>query len=141
MNCKKVHKILSENSVNELNKDLRIEVSNHLSECKTCYSLNRNSEGALNKIQTNINIEVSPFIYTRIQQKIAERQKRTPAYYFIKSLNIAAVAILIGMGIFIGIKLGNKYNIDNKVENSLSEYYYMNDSTQNDLELLYTYNE
>lgn len=142
MKCKTVHKKLIFYSNGELNSSETEEIRTHLLDCKKCYDLYTELETTLNLIEKKKILEPNPFLYTRIKQEldnIGSEKNRTafiPVYK--KVLQPVLLSLILAIGLFSGIKLGNTYELKQQEKLAVSQTteFYFNDLQQEKLEVL-----
>jgi predicted anti-sigma-YlaC factor YlaD len=108
MKCSETHKQLFLYLDGELSENEIRRIDNHLEECASCRSVYENTREAWNALREE-EIPHQPFFYTRLKQRMENRKNRSvpdlnrigrailqPAIYF----------IILGLGIYIGVQLG-----------------------------------
>ena len=138
MKCKNTQKKLIFFYYKELTASENEQIKNHLQECEKCNIAFLNLKQSLSFIETEKNIQVNPFIYTRIQQKInkIENKEQITEPQFIKKriFQPIMITLVISIGITLGIFIGNFYQSNNKITNTdneiATEEFYLNDFQQ-----------
>lgn len=142
MNCKTVSKNLISYSNGELSNSENEIIKTHLKNCESCYNIYTEFEATLNLIEKKKTITPNPFIYTRIKQRLNNIENGVgqsgfrPVYR--KVLQPVLLSFLLVSGVFIGIQLGNTYEIprQEKLANQQTTEFYFNDLQQEKLEVL-----
>jgi len=120
MKCKKVHKKLIFYIDGELSPEMTQKIRDHLANCTECKKLyNKMSETW--KGETSERIPYQPFFYTRVKEGLRNSREKNafhsrrfgrlilqPAIYF----------IVLGLGIFIGIQLGQGVTSGSRMSNN-----------------------
>lgn len=140
MKCKNLHKDLIFFVEGALTPERKNEISNHLSGCEICRKFVNELSYSFEIIEKEKKIEPNPFLYSRIHNKINdyERNISTIKVTTAKILRPVFVILLILLGVFSGIKLGNSYS--SKHSNYDSELqiitYYLNDLQHESVETI-----
>ena len=137
-NCKKIQRDLIFFFYKELPEVQYQIIEAHLQECKKCNLVFIKLQRTLSIIEIEKQTEVNPFIYTRIQQKIAQienKQTETELSPIFKRIfQPILVAAVIVVGLLLGIFIGNHYQTNNNsiylTNQSQTEEYYLNDFQQ-----------
>ncbi|MBT3208547.1 MAG: hypothetical protein HN704_02185 [Bacteroidetes bacterium] len=112
MNCQTFKNNIVFYSENSLPKEKTEEFQTHLKVCNSCQKIYNEVEQTLNVFEDEKKLEINPFFYTRLQQKIDNRasQQEMPIYLpiFKKILKPVFVGVIIVFGIFIGINFGKR---------------------------------
>ncbi len=145
MNCSKIHNELIFYLEGGMDDEKRREIKAHLSECEKCKKFADNLAFSLNIIEKEKELQINPFLFTRIQEKINDCDKRPNAFITAASkiLRPVFVSVVIVLGVFAGIKLGSYFN-DKYVSNVSEiqiETYYLNDLQHEPLETSLLYEE
>jgi predicted anti-sigma-YlaC factor YlaD len=145
MKCKQIQSELIFYLEGDLNIEKRKEIKSHLSECETCKNLAGNLNSSLRIIDKEKELKVNPYIYTRIQERINNYERRPSAFITsaTRILRPVFVSAIIILGIFAGIKLGNYLNdrLINDVTEIQIESYYLNDLQHEPVEASLLYEE
>ena len=110
MKCKTLHKKLIFFLEGELHAREMEQIKQHLLECNDCANFANEMEITLAVLQTEKAPPVNPFFYTRLKAKIENlansqiRYNRNP--FFAKVLQPALFSVLLIVGIYSGIKIG-----------------------------------
>ena len=116
MKCHQVQKQFLRYADGDLPSQQAEEVARHLGECPECRRLFHEVRETW-KLARAEKIEYQPFLYTRIRQRMNSRETATtPALPRMVRLTLqpAIFFIVLGLGIFIGIQLGQ--GIDSRTE-------------------------
>ena len=111
MKCQIVHKKLIFFLENELSGTEMQAIREHLDSCPDCALFASEMEKTFSILASEKNPEINPFFYTRVRAKLenqmeTERQvSRRPV--LVRILQPVAFSILLLLGIYAGIKLGN----------------------------------
>ena len=108
MKCNKIHKNLLFYIDGELSSNKADEIYNHLMQCSECRKLYEQMAGIWNAAEEE-RIPYQPFFYTRVEQALKNnRAKKQPIFrrYGKAILQPAIYFIVLGLGIFIGVQLG-----------------------------------
>jgi predicted anti-sigma-YlaC factor YlaD len=108
MKCNKVHKNLIFYIDGELSSEMTQKVREHLSKCQECNKLYEKMNEAW-KGETSESIPYQPFFYTRVKEGLRNRKEKKALDYRKYGriiLQPAIYFIVLGLGIFIGIQLG-----------------------------------
>ena len=138
MNCKKIQSDLIFFFYKELPEAKYQIIEAHLQECEKCNLIFLKLKSSLSVIETEKEIEVNPFIYTRIQQQIAQISNKQNAREFVpvfkRIFQPALITLVIIFGLLLGIFIGNHYQTNNNsiylTNQSQTEEYYLNDFQQ-----------
>ncbi|MBE9469582.1 MAG: zf-HC2 domain-containing protein [Bacteroidetes bacterium] len=146
MKCKSIHKKLIFFIDGELSSNKNQKIEEHLSTCQECSKLYQELKSSLNVIEKEKNPKTNPYLYTRIKQRLDDINESSSKPIFaiqqIKLFQPALVSFIIGLGIFIGISIGNFYPLENNnIAESQSEQYYINDLQQEHVEYFLLNNE
>lgn len=145
MKCKQIQRELIFYLEGGLNIEKRNEMKSHLSECETCKNFADNLDLSLKIIDKEKELQVNPFMYTRIQERINSYEHKPNAFITsaTRILRPVFVSAVIVFGIFAGIKLGNYFNdrLVNNVTEIQIESYYLNDFQHEPVEAGLLYEE
>jgi len=120
MKCNKVHKNLLFYIDGELSSDKADEIYNHLIQCSECRKLYEQLAGIWNSVEEE-RIPYQPFFYTRVVQGLKndrEKEQSILKKYGKIILQPAIYFIVLGMGIFIGVQLGQGVQSQQQVSNN-----------------------
>jgi len=129
MKCSELHKQLFSYLEGELSEnDVRC-IDNHLEECASCRSVYNNTREAWDALREE-EISYQPFFYTRLKQRMENRKNRTapnlarigrailqPAIYF----------VILGLGIYIGVHLGQGFEPQDETVSTTEQINYIED--------------
>lgn len=107
MNCKTIHQDLIFYLGNELPEERKIVVQEHLNECADCMKFYEFLKTELKLISDEKNPEVSPFFYTRLSARLEDSQEYLPKKNWTRILQPAFYSLILIIGIYGGLKLGN----------------------------------
>lgn len=118
MKCKAIHKKLIFFLENELPEKEMEDIRLHLSGCHECAAFAEYMKETLSLLDEEKRPDVNPFFYTRVKARL-ERQavKESPAPVWAKILQPAVFILLLLLGVYAGIKIGQPAN-------DIQEYYY-----------------
>ena len=140
MKCKNIHKDLIFFVEGTLTTERKNEISKHLSGCEICRKFVAELAYSLEIIEKEKKNEPNPFLYSKIHNKINdyERDTATIKVTAAKILRPVLVIILILLGVFSGIKLGNSYSSKQSDDDSELQIitYYLNDLQHEPVETL-----
>lgn len=108
MKCNKIHKNLIFYIDGELSPDITKEIQEHLMLCGKCKKLYEKMAGAWN-VSNEGRIPYQPFFYTRVKQGLENSREKKQAMlkrYGKVIFQPVIYFIVLGLGIFIGIQLG-----------------------------------
>lgn len=108
MKCKNLHKKLIFFLEGDLSPAKMNEVQNHLVGCSSCASFAKELKLTLGIIEIEKNPEINPYFYTRLKAKLENRAESPVLGRLIlaKVLQPAIFSILLIIGIYLGIKIG-----------------------------------
>jgi len=152
MNCKQIEKDIVFYVDNELSPEKTSLIVSHIAECKYCESLYHHIKSTLQVINAEKILQDDVYFYTRLQQRMENRQKQH--WFFnlfpLRIIQPIAIICLLAFGIFTGIKIGNQYNTTNvnltseesriSQLNAYSEETYMAEISNENMESLFTSN-
>lgn len=139
MNCQLCQKELDAYREGTLPEGIRIQVENHLGDCKECaesFRLLSLSDKVMNEEKRLLS---NPFLVTRIMagieglEQIHERDHRIPAYQ--KVFKPVLISVSIAAAIFIGVLAGSAYLPEQSSDRIPVEMTYMNDAALESVEL------
>lgn len=129
MKCSEVHKQLFQYLDGELSEYQIKQIEEHLKACASCRSIYENSREAWNDLQQE-KIPHQPFFYTRLKQRMENRKTRSvPDFSSIGKaiLQPAIYFVVLGLGIYIGVYLGQGLEAQNETASTTQEINYMED--------------
>ncbi len=142
MKCKTVNKQLILFYNNELSEIQNQEIKDHLENCKVCYSLYYELEMTFNLIVKKEILKPNPYLYTIVNQRLIDiKNKKTKSIFRRvnkKVLQHALLSLMLVMGLWGGIKLGNINEVKQKerlIVSKTTEFYF-NDLKQESVELV-----
>ena len=114
MNCKQVENKILFYIDKELSDEANTSFEKHIASCQHCAGVFENVKSTLQVVTSEKTQAEDFYFYARLKQRMENRKLlHTGFNYSIKSvLQPIAVACLIAIGIFSGIKIGNQYNSD-----------------------------
>ncbi len=116
MTCKQVRNKLIFYIEKSLPPDEQKAVEEHLQHCAKCAQDYEKLAKALQFIETEKQTEPNPYLWTRIKAKLdAPQAEKQPVFSGL--LQPVILTLLVVLGIFLGIKLGNLYVQPNPVSN------------------------
>ncbi|MGM0531373.1 MAG: zf-HC2 domain-containing protein [Bacteroidota bacterium] len=127
MKCSEVHKQLFQYLDGELSESQIKLIYDHLENCASCRSICENTKEAWNAVQ-NEEIPYQPFFYTRLKQKMENRKtKSVPGFTRIGRaiLQPAIYFIVLGLGIYIGVHLGQGLQTQNETASATEQINYI----------------
>lgn len=115
MNCKQVEKNMFFYIDKELSNEMANSFEMHIVECQHCNHLYKNIKTIIQAIETEKNQADDFYFYARLKQRMENQQYKKNAINFMpkRLLQPIAIACLVIIGIFTGIKIGNQYNTSN----------------------------
>ncbi len=129
MKCSEVHKQLLQYLDKELPENQMKHIHQHLETCASCRSTYENTRKAWNALR-NEEISHQPFFYTRLKQRMENRKTRSaPGFAGVgrKILQPAIYFIILGLGIYIGVHLGQGMQTQNETASSAQQINYIED--------------
>ena len=111
MNCKKAHKEIIFYLEGDLLPTKEKEIEAHLKQCPDCMAFAEDLKLSLGIISNSPKMEVTPFFYTRLKARIENlgQIKVSPMWErFFVVFRPVFFSILLAVGIFSGIKIGQK---------------------------------
>jgi len=140
MKCKNINKDLIFFVEGSLTGKRKAEINRHLSECKICRNFVKELTYDMAIIEKEKEAEVSPYIYSKIYNKITSNEQTANAFITsaLKVLKPVFITLLILSGIFSGFKLGSSFS--DKYSYVDSEFqiisYYLNDLQHESVETI-----
>ena len=146
MKCKQIHKNLIFYIDGDLTSKKNKKIEEHLSVCENCSRLYQEMKSSLSVIENKKSIEINPYLYTRIKQRLDDINKNSTKSIFAtqqkRLLQPALITFIIALGVFIGVSIGNTYTFqNNNIADTQSEQYYINDLQQEHVEYFLLKNE
>jgi hypothetical protein len=124
MKCKNLHnKLIFYLEGDLLQKEME-QVKFHLSGCTECAAFAKDMKKTLGIIETEKMPEVNPFFYTRLKAKMeaqAETFEKAKNPFLVRVLQPALFSLLLLVGIYSGIKMGQKAEDQLYAETSANE--------------------
>jgi anti-sigma factor RsiW len=108
MNCSDVHKHLVEYLEGELSEENKKMLEKHMDNCTSCYKMLSLFRKAWHELK-NETIPYQPFFYTRLKEKMEQKQVYASSVFpRLKQVIIqpAIYLVVLALGIYIGIQLG-----------------------------------
>ncbi len=111
MKCKKIHSKVIFFLEKELPDSEMIRVKEHLSSCSECTHFVEEMKRTLSIFDEEKSAEVNPFFYTRVKARLQSQEQEVYAGrpVLARILQPLAFSILLIIGIYGGIKLGEPY--------------------------------
>jgi hypothetical protein len=108
MKCKQVHKNFIGYIENTLSGALSAALHNHIETCPACKEKYENLLYTYTIFDKQSSPEITPFFYTRVEQRLKSRMYPTVPLYslFFKRLQPVLAAVIIVLGISLGILVG-----------------------------------
>ncbi len=131
MICKEVHKKINSYLSRELDSKQLQAFELHLKDCTSCRQLISEVKSTMSLVDRPEKLLADPFMFTRIQAQIENRDVETSRNWK-RVLQPIAIAMIMGIGLFSGISLGSKY-YTNSFQLNAQEY--VTDSQDEDLYL------
>ncbi len=138
MKCQQIQNRLLFFIEGSLSEKETADVSSHIQSCSECKSIYIELKATLGVIETEKKPEVNPFLFTRIQQQIENKQSIEK-----RKVNIArilqpfVIAVFLLFGILAGFLMGTEFYYpqdDSISESNNNEAYYINDFQQERIE-------
>jgi predicted anti-sigma-YlaC factor YlaD len=128
MNCPTARNNLTDYLDGRLGNHQNQEVEDHLAGCSECREFSIRLGAVHRYIGEEKVTEFDPFMFTRIQVALDNRNiPRLPGYLRRVSQSLAMAVIILAV-VFSGIKLGSSYYYRQSLSNDFqTEYYYIND--------------
>lgn len=139
MKCQQIHNNLIFYSEGSLDCETKKKIDAHLSECLACSTLVSQIKNTLEVIDYEKSIEVSPFIYSRIEQKLKKELIGEKKYSNLVVLKPVIQYVLIAAMVLVGLFFGNiiSSTLTNNYEKELlTEEYFFNDIEQETIEYM-----
>ncbi len=141
MKCKEVNNKLVRYINNELSKQENEIVKSHLESCATCNEIVVELQNTMSLFNDRVTLQPNPFLYTRIIQEINNRDSIIDNNGFLpvfkKALQPVMFSFLLILSVFLGITLGNTYEVGQQESetSSLTIEYFFNDLEQETVEV------
>ncbi len=115
MSCKQVENNMLFYIDKELSNEMATSFDLHIAECQHCNRLYTSVKTTIQAVEIEKNQADDFYFYARLKQHIENQQHQKNAINFMpkRLLQPIAVACLVIIGIFTGIKIGNQYNTGN----------------------------
>ena len=117
MKCKAVHKKLIFYIEGSLPEKEMQQIAGHLRECPECLLFSEDLKKTMEIIGLEKSSKVNPFFYTRVKAKLENTEEpeivKTPA--FVRILQPVAFSILLLLGIYTGVRIGQIPQTKNSV--------------------------
>ena len=108
MKCKDVKILFDEFWANALDDSLKKEVDKHFRECTSCKESYMHYSELLSHIKEDRKVEVNPFLYTRIREKLNDEGRVDSRIPTLRRLIwVMSVAAMLLIGVFTGYFVGN----------------------------------
>lgn len=120
MICKEVHKKMNSYLSQELASEQLQAFELHLKDCASCRQLISEVKSTMSLIDRPEKLSTDPFMFTRIQAQIENRNSETSRNWK-RVLQPIAIAMIMCIGLFSGISLGSKY-YSNSFQLNAEEY-------------------
>lgn len=109
MKCKSIHKNLLFYLEGNMMEEKRREIAEHLQHCEACRNFEHELELTLGIIDSEKNMPVNPFFYTRLKAKLENQS--APSFsqqrnFVLRFIQPAVFSLLMLIGIYAGIKIG-----------------------------------
>lgn len=153
MNCRDIENNVLFYAENELSAETKALFELHIAGCKHCALLCENIKATVFSVETVQHTEEDFYFYTRLKQRMENEKLKQANIKFIpkRILQPIAITVLIGIGIFTGIKIGSQFNATKLTQtteetrtsqlDTYSEETYIADINNKQLETLYTSNQ
>jgi len=139
MNCQLCQKESGAYREGKLPEGIRIQVENHLGDCKECaesYHLLNLSDQVMEEEKR---LQPNPFLVTRIMAGIEELEQNREIHLhipvYLKVLKPVLISVSVAAAIFIGVMVGNIYLPAHPANSLPVEMVYMNDAALESVEL------
>lgn len=112
MQCKTLHKNLIFFLEGDLPEKEMKKVEAHLVECPDCLAFSLEMKKTLGIIEEEKQLEVNPFFYTRLKARLENQETQKKPFWqpvFSRVLQPAFFSIILLLGIYGGIKMGQPY--------------------------------
>lgn len=144
MKCKTVQRKMISYSELEFKDKEQEAFFEHISSCQSCNHLYEELQLTYQLIEKKEVLPENPFLLTRIMQKIEERNSEKEAVIpvYQRILQPVLLSLLLLVGIFGGIQMGNSYEMveTESLSETQSTEYFFNDMQQEKMEI-YLLNE
>jgi len=140
MKCKIFHSDLIFYIDGDLPEARSKAIESHLKDCPECSAQYEYLKASLDVINTENDIEANPFFYTRVSERLrnldARKDQKVIMPVYARVLQPAIFVVLLVIGTYTGISLGNVFEPEQEAANSASHTveYYFNDFQQEKLE-------
>lgn len=111
MNCKQTRSNLMDYQSGNLDSSATFKVEKHLSDCAICKGYASEFQQFQHLLQAKVKLETDPFLTNRIMEMVTP--EATPVYKSYRYLTpklarVAAIAVLVLIGVLGGLELGSK---------------------------------
>ena len=114
MNCMEINKKLIFYIEEDLSSEKKKYVKEHLQKCYKCKHLYNEMYKTLDTIKDKNKVEINPFFYTRLKNKMEDTNKSSFKTVYIPSLvkilQTSVAVFLIAFGVFLGMMMGDSFN-------------------------------
>ena len=125
MKCKQVEILIPEYIDNNIDSTKVKLVEQHIKECNQCNYLYKSLKSSLDLLQAKKDIEEQPFYYTRLVQKIENKQLKNDSLFLnlLKSRVIQPIVYLTSViiAVYVGILIGSNSNSANNYSTLVDE--------------------
>ncbi|MBC35649.1 MAG: hypothetical protein CL663_06395 [Bacteroidetes bacterium] len=108
MNCKEIHNKLNAYLESSLDDDQLRDFNMHLDACDTCKKVVSEMELTMQILDRPVKLEADPFMHTRIIAEL-ENESETVKWKFKQVLQPVLLGMIILVGVYLGIGLGNRF--------------------------------
>ncbi len=110
MNCKTIHNKLIFFVEKSLSNEEMVNIQNHLNKCNNCFFFSEELKTTLEIIKTEKAATINPFFYTQIKARL-ENETIQHNHFYRRLLQPVLLSILLLLGIYSGIRIGQQPNI------------------------------
>lgn len=132
MKCKESHKSIIFLIENDLSQEKESMLRVHLQQCPACNKLYKEISATYSIINTEKEVDVNPFFYTRLEHKLENVSIKKNIAVFGNATRKTALGFSMAIGILLGVFLGegviNKIHLNK--ETSISEDIQTNDEEE-----------
>ncbi len=153
MNCQETEKNMMFYFDNKLSSETADSFVSHITECQHCAHAYLNLKAVLQTIDTEKIQKDDFYFYTRLQQRMDNKQHSVSVFYYVPKYIFQSIAIicLLAIGTFTGIQIGNQYSTNNinltaeetrtSQLNAYSEEMFIAETNNEKMESLFTSNQ